>query len=486
MATGLPAHRRAGHGSLRRAAGTAVILRAWPRQRHLPFLPRERIDELRDRRLRATVRHAVRHVPHYAGLDPARIRGVGDLESLPLVSRADLLVEPAAFRSPAVAAERSLVVRTSGTTGEPLDVLHDAPSALRNIAYSERERAVDAALLGRRGGYRVLALEYSLGTLLEVRAFYDAAAFRPRRPALTLVRSEDGVDAAVAAIGRLRPDVIVGAGSWVETVFAALATTNPPHLPGLVVYGGSAVSPEGRALIEDELGIPVVSRYNAGEAFKLGYTCELRDGFHLHEDLCHVELVDGSGAPTAEGEPGEVVISNLVNRGTVLLRYRLGDRARLTGEACACGRTSRRLVGLEGKRNVIVRLPDGSPLHARALWGVIKRFEGVRRFQLLQHDRSRFEVRLQTVDRATYDAIRPGVLGGLAALLPGCRVDATCHERLEAAPGERFEAIVGLAETRPTRGSAARGEPAVASRPAADAPPDRLAADNESDTQSEG
>lgn len=446
MAAGLPAHRPRRHGRLSRAAGTLTIARAWPRQRQVPFWSRERIEELRDRRLRETVRHAVRHVPHYAGLDPERFGSPADLTRLPMISRADLLAEPAAFRSTAVRATRSLVVRTSGTTGEPLDVLHDAPSALRNIAYSERERAVDASLLGGRGSRRMVALEYSLGTLLEVRAFYDAAAYRPRRPALTLVASEEGVDAAVAALARLRPDVVVGAGSWIETVFQAVAATTRPHLPALVVYGGSAVTPEGCALIEHELGIPVVSRYNAGEAFKIGYTCEARAGFHLHEDLCHVELANGEGAPVAEGGRGEVVISNLVNRGTVLLRYRLGDHARLTTEECACGRTSPRLLDLEGKRNVIVRLPDGSPLHARALWGVIKRADGVRRFQLVQRETDRFEARLETADRATYDAMLPSVLEGLEALLPGCRVDARYHERLEAAPGERFEPIVALGE----------------------------------------
>lgn len=430
-----------------RTAGTLTIVRAWPRQRQVPFWPRERVAALRDRRLRAIARHAARHVPHYAGLDLRRIVSVADLDRLPVISRADLLEAPAAFQSTAVRADRSLVVRTSGSTGEPLDVRHDGPSALRNIAYSERERAVDAALLGGRGGHRVVALEYSLGTLLEVRAFYDAAAYRPRRPALTLVPSEEGVDAAIAALARLRPEVVVGAGSWIETVFRAVAATPGAHRPALVVYGGSGVSSDGRALIEDELGIPVVSRYNAGEAFKIGYTCEARAGFHLHEDLCHVELVDGSGtAPVADGERGEVVISNLVNRGTVLLRYRLGDHARLTTDPCACGRTSTRLLDLEGKRSVVVRLPDGAPLHARALWGVLKRVEGVRRFQLVQREQDRFEARLQTADRATYDTILPAVLTGLGALLPGCRVDASYHERLEAAPGERFEPILALGE----------------------------------------
>ena len=168
-----------------------------------------------------------------------------------------------------------------------------------------------------------------------------------------------------------------------------------------------------RELIEDELAIPVVSRYAAGESLKIGFTCEAGDGFHLHEDLCVVELIGPDGAPVTEGERGNVVISNLVNRGNVLLRYQLGDYGRITSAPCACGRPSRRLVELEGKRVVNVRLPDGRVVHSRTLWGVIKRVEGVRRFQIEQHAPDRFEVRLVTDDHSTFEEILPGVISGM-------------------------------------------------------------------------
>ncbi len=436
---------------LSRTAGTLQIVRAWPRQRSIPFAPYEKQLELRDRRVRETVRYASRCVPYYRaqlgklGMDPRDVRSASDLVALPLIARQDLLLAPDDFRSIA-SGSGCLTVRTSGSTGEPLDVLHDRASALANIAYSERERAVDIALLGR-AGYQVLALEYRESTLAHVRAFYDSAAFRPRRPGFTFVPTEEPMEHALAAFDTVRPDVVVGPGSWLEVVFEAIASADRSiPLPALVVYGGSGMSPAGRELIERELGVPVLSRYNAGEALKIGYLCEAREGFHLHDDLCHVEIVDEEGAPVAESERGIVVISNLVNRGTVLLRYALGDHARLTSEPCACGRPSRRLLSLEGKRNVIMRLPDGTALHARALWGVIKQVDGVTRFQLVQHEPAYVEVRLQTADRPAFERMLPDVLPGLESLLRGCRVEATWHERLLPEPGRRFEPIVALGD----------------------------------------
>ena len=429
---------------MNRLGGTLTILRAWPGQRRLPYEPLDRQFEARDGRLRDIVTYASRHVPAYRGLDPAEIRGADDLARLPLISRKDVLEDRAAYRSDAVPEADGLAIRTSGSSGEPLDVLHDRRSALANIAYSERERAVVVTMLGTKS-YRSLAFEYSLGTLLVVRAFYDRAAYRPRRPPFAFVPSEEPLERSLAALESIRPDVVIATGSWLEPIFREVVAANRPiPLPRLLVHGGSAMSASCRELIEDELAIPVVSRYSAGESLKIGYTCEARDGFHLHEDLCVVELIGHDSAPVADGERGSVVISNLVNRGMVLLRYELGDYARITSAPCSCGRTSRRLVELEGKRVVNLRLPDGSTVHSRTLWGVVKRADGVRRFQIVQREQARFEVRLVTDDRSTYDAILPSILSGMRALLPGCEVDVSWHAELHAEPGRRFETIVPL------------------------------------------
>jgi phenylacetate-CoA ligase len=428
---------------MKRLAGTLTILRAWPGQRRFPFQPLERQLDARDRRVRQIARYASRHVPAYRALDPAEVRGADDLVQLPLISRKDLLEDRAAFRSGAVREADGLVIRTSGSSGEPLDVLHDRRSALANIAYTERERAVVVAMLGTKA-YRTLAFEYSLGTLLVVRAFYDQAAYRPGRPSFAFVPSEEPVERSLEALRRVQPEVVIATGSWLEPILhAVIAAKRPVPLPRLILHGGSAMSASCQGLVAD-LGIPVVSRYSAGESLKIGYTCEAGDGFHLHEDLCVVELVGPDGASVAEGERGSVVISNLVNVGTLLLRYELGDYARITSAPCPCGRPSRRVIELEGKQVVNIRLPDETLVHSRTLWGVVKVAEGVRRFQIVQREPARFEVRLVTDDQSTFDAILPGVIAGMRALLPGCEVEASWHEELHPEPGRRFETIVPL------------------------------------------
>jgi phenylacetate-CoA ligase len=438
-----------------RLRGTLTVLRALPRQRRVPYLPAEEVAELRDARVREMVRYAAETVPYYRdlfareGIDPREIRSADDLARLPVIGKSVLYDDPSRFRSESPAGRSALAFRTSGfSTGFPLDVFHDRRSLLANIAFSERERAVEAALVGKRVRYVGAELQYAPTATKQVQSFYRSASFRPLRPRLHEIPIETSVERVAARLSELQPDVIRSYGTYLETFFRLIAARGIPlHRPKAIVYGGDRMTSEGRAFVESRFGVPVLSRYNAIEAFKIGYFCEARDGFHLHEDLCHVVVATPDGRPARPGESGEVVISNLVNRGTVLLNYRLGDLARTTTEPCACGRTSRRLLELDGRITDVIRLPSGDVVHQFALWGTMKLVDGVIRYKLVQHEPARFELKLMTVDRATYDREAAELTKRVREILQGAEVEVAHRELLELAPYGKFKPLVPLAST---------------------------------------
>jgi phenylacetate-CoA ligase len=209
------------------------------------------------------------------------------------------------------------------------------------------------------------------------------------------------------------------------------------------------MSPGGRELIEREFGIPVVSLYNAVEAFKIAFTCEARTGFHVHADLCHVRLVDPEGRPAAAGESGEVVISNLVNRATVLLNYRLGDVAAMAQTACPCGRSLPLLADLEGRREDVLQLADGRVVHPRAVWRVFKPRPEVLQYQLVQHAPDRFELQLATANQDAYGRVIGDLARELADLLgPGASVEFSYRERAIPRSVSKFRPVVSLVGQR--------------------------------------
>ncbi|MFW6331053.1 MAG: hypothetical protein ACOC3J_04940 [Gemmatimonadota bacterium] len=91
---------------------------------------RRRLEEFRRAALRRLIRHAYERVPYYRrlfderGVDPASVRDVEDLGRIPVSPRGDL--RSAGIRERVARgydADALCAVRTSGSTGEPLNIL---------------------------------------------------------------------------------------------------------------------------------------------------------------------------------------------------------------------------------------------------------------------------------------------------------------------------------------------------------------------------
>jgi phenylacetate-CoA ligase len=95
---------------------------------------------------------------------------------------------------------------------------------------------------------------------------------------------------------------------------------------------------------------------------------------------------------------GDVVISNLVNRGTVLLNYRLGDIATLLPDPCSCGRTLPLLSFLEGRTDDWITLPDGRLLHPQAIRIIFTAEQSVWQYQVVQQAPAQFSVAVIAAD----------------------------------------------------------------------------------------
>ena len=128
------------------------------------------------------------------------------------------------------------------------------------------------------------------------------------------------------------------------------------------------------------------------------------------------------------------MISNLVNRATVLLNYPIGDLAAWAVASCPCGRSLRLLDELEGRVEDVLALDDGSFVHPRAVWQIFKDDRDVLQYQLTQHEPRRFVLRLTTQDETAYARAVARGLAALESLLgPGPAIAAERSGELRAA-----------------------------------------------------
>jgi phenylacetate-CoA ligase len=138
--------------------------------------------------------------------------------------------------------------------------------------------------------------------------------------------------------------------------------------------------PSVRARIQEAWGASAYDHAGMTEIGAYGYECEAQAGLHVNESEFIAEVIDPvTSAPAAAGE---LVLSNLGRSGSPLLRYRTGDRVRVAGAPCACGRTFLRLEG-----GILGRVDDmivvrGVNVFPAALEGIIRRFPAVDEFMI--------------------------------------------------------------------------------------------------------
>jgi len=418
----------------RRAYWTAFTAWEARHEASLPRWPLERVLAIQELRLRRLVEHAYQSVPFYREamdrlrLRPGDIRTAGDLAHLPMVTREDLLEDSGAFQARGLPDQQCLRIESSGTSGRGKPIYHDAESLFLALAHGQRQRAVLRQFTGRLTGYREMHAARASGVHRQIRGFYESHSIR--LPGVELTRAglpllNVTLAQQVELINRFRPTVLRGYGSQIGSLFRRAAEAGLQiERPKAVVYGADRMPPAERHLIEDHFGVPVLSTYQAVEALRIGYQCEERRGFHLFLDDVAVRVVDDQGGDVGPGERGHLLLSNLTNRATVLLNYRLGDVVRLSAGPCACGRELPTIESIEGRSDDLLLLPSGEEVHSLAILEGLRAVPGVLQVQVVQEDRDRFELR--SVPQPGTDRAR-ATYGLLQALAEGLGIPAAAR-----------------------------------------------------------
>ena len=107
-------------------------------------------------------------------------------------------------------------------------------------------------------------------------------------------------------------------------------------------------------------------------------------------DLYHLEVVDPeTGRRLPDGESGMLAITHLHRRGTVLLRYLVGDIVTLSREPCPlCGRIGERVVATPRRTGNLVKC-RGMLVNTDVVIDVLSAVDGDRRVPDRVHARRR-------------------------------------------------------------------------------------------------
>lgn len=422
------------------------------------WLDLERLASLQLARLRALLEHAARHVPYYRGFfaqhrfDPREVRGLADLERLPLLTKAEIRSHFAALQSDTA---RDLArFNTGGSSGEPLIFLLGKERISHDVAAKWRATRWWGVDIGDRE-IVLWGSPIELGAQDRLKGLRDALMRTELLPAFEM--SERKLDAFAARLRRRRPKMLFGYPS----ALAHLARHAAERGIALDDVGinvafvtGEKLYDEQRALIARTFACAVANGYGGRDAGFIAHECPA-GGMHITAEDVVVEIIADDGQPVPRGSPGEIVITHLASRDFPFIRYRTGDIGVLSDEKCPCGRGLPLLKNVEGRSTDFIVAQDGTVMHGLALIYAVRDIPGVCQFKVIQETLDRTRVLLATdahFRESDLETIRRGLAMRLGETV---RVDIERVSAIAPEASGKYRYVLSRVETRRTNRIAA-------------------------------
>ena len=312
---------------------------------------RDELQALQLERLKQTLEHTYKNVPHYqrawdaAGIQPGDLKSLEDLRLFPLTTKADLR-ENYPFGMFAVPMDDIVRVHaSSGTTGQPTVV-----------GYTKQDIQTWAEVCARSirasGGTRadIVHVAYGYGLFTGgLGAHYGAECLG----ATAIPMSGGQTPRQVQLIQDFQPTIIMCTPSYMLNIADEFERQDlDPAETSLQVgiFGAEPWTQVMRDAIESRCGLDALDIYGLSEVMGPGVAnecIETKDGLTVWEDHFYPEIIDPvTSEVLPDGELGELVFTSLTKEGMPVVRYRTRDLTRLLP---GTARTMRRMDRLTGR-----------------------------------------------------------------------------------------------------------------------------------------
>ena len=408
------------------------------------WLSRQELRDLQWSRLLSLIDHAIANSPYYGrlfaehGLSRQSIISPDDLQRIPLLTKEALRKEYDAIRVTNGHHKYSMA-KTSGSTGLSLKFFKDRRASGNGRAAMYRGHTWYGADIGDREA-RLWGVHLRLKDRWVMHAGdYLLNRFRARSLDLT----DHVLNEFFVRMKRLKPVYLMGYSSMVYQ-FAKYLTREKmdgSQLALRFVKVTSETLPDfQRQLIEEVFQCPVASEYGAAEVGIVSFECP-EHGHHIASENVYVEEM---ASPT--GLASELVITDLNNLLSPIIRYRIGDLGRLSSGTCPCGRGLPLLEDIQGRVSDIVYRADGQPAHSLLFYYILKeltaRDGGIAQYRFIQEAKGKLRIELVRSERysaATLDLLTSLLIEQLG---PGMALDFRFVDRIAREPSGKLRDFI--------------------------------------------
>jgi len=369
------------------------------------------LSDVWERRFHQTMDYVFAAHPYYQRvlarerLSRSDFRRLADLRKLPVTTKQQYMIEPEAFRLQAERLpdlslpERTLwgaVYTTGSTTGRPTPFYDTSYDNVARIAQMR-----EATEMAGMGAADVVANCFPL-TAVPHQGFLSAL-YGPLAVGAKVLTGFTGrsvtpfpvhrsTDDLARLVGQHRATVLWGITSYIRHLVQVAESTEVDFSSVRLAFVAGEPCPPGmradlRRRLADRGASSVLIQNGYGCTEMQGPTIECAEGGPLHVPAAEqywFEVVDvATHEPLREGESGLVLLSHLNRRGTVLLRYAIGDISAMADGRCpSCGREGPRFVQSPRRGDDLVKV-RGTLFNPTAVIDAISGLAGVDDFQVI-------------------------------------------------------------------------------------------------------
>jgi phenylacetate-coenzyme A ligase PaaK-like adenylate-forming protein len=352
----------------------------------------EALRRLQEKKLRRLVDYAYRHFALYrerwqlAGVHPADINTVADLQKLPVIDKQDLHLCTPKERSGSYTLHHKerITIQTSGSSGVMLEFWINRSHDQFRKAQFLRPYLTN----GQRPWNRVFWIR---SYPITPQQWFRKLGLLPELQ----MNADERLSVLYQAFLSYRPDILRGYGSAISLLARRLMLDEiTPHPIKCVFTDSETLTPSLRQTIEKVFKAPVIDVYGSLETENIAYECLRHEGYHIAADCVIMEFLK-DGQAVGPGEEGEIVCTVLDNLTSPFIRYNLHDIGTYRSGFCSCGRSFPLMESIMGRSHEFIQTTDGRQISAIVISGKLQPLAHyLFQYQVIQRKEDLFYVRV--------------------------------------------------------------------------------------------
>jgi len=368
------------------------LLMTWQKLKSFQYKNSNCLRTFQLKRFKKLIHHGYEKIPMYRdyydshSFQPSQIRNYEDIEKVPIITRDIMQSFSLNQRIDSRVSEKSVrKVRTSGSTGQPLEIWFDKTESLIPTLKAMRYL--------REWGYSPFYSTIRLwgGSKPKKSIAQKVGLFR--RKDIEIVTQPD---VAVDQILKSKCDVLFGSRSSLEVFAEELDKRKIEVKPRILVSTAEMLMQEHRDRFKEKFGCHTLNTYGTEEMGNIAWACPEQPG-NLHTSMETILISFRDVATQSNGKMGSIIVTNLENYVMPFIRYDLGDKILLPeNEQCSCGRTLPLLGQVFGRNDDFI-VYNERKYYWNFFYNIMEKenFPYIKKYKIVQNKEGSVEFRIQ-------------------------------------------------------------------------------------------